>query len=53
MLIVHFPHFSFGRLHIHPTSGNPAGHPEVHLVHRGAGDTTLDTFFTTYTSSVA
>jgi len=22
----------FGRLHIHPTSGAPAGHPEIHLV---------------------
>ena len=26
----------FGRLHVHPTSGAPSGHPEVHLVHRGA-----------------
>lgn len=30
----------FGRHHIHPTSGAPKGHPEVHLVHRGAADTT-------------
>lgn len=29
----------FGRHHIHPTSGAPKGHPEIHLVHRGAGDT--------------
>ena len=28
----------FGRLHIHPTSGCPEGHPEVHLVHRGTND---------------
>ncbi|KAF8807287.1 alpha-ketoglutarate-dependent sulfonate dioxygenase [Phlegmacium glaucopus] len=24
----------FGRLHIHPTSGHPAGYPEIHLVYR-------------------
>jgi sulfonate dioxygenase len=24
----------FGRLHIHPTSGHPAGVPEIHLVYR-------------------
>jgi len=29
---------SFGRHHIHPASGAPKGYPEVHLVHRGAGD---------------
>lgn len=29
---------SFGRHHIHPTSGAPAGFPEVHLVHIGAGE---------------
>ncbi len=40
-------------LHIHPTSGSPEGHPEVHLVHRAAGDTSADTFFATRTSSVA
>ncbi|KAH8678730.1 putative alpha-ketoglutarate-dependent sulfonate dioxygenase [Tricladium varicosporioides] len=43
----------FGRLHIHPTSGAPKGHDEVHLVHRGAGDKTANTFFQTRTSSVA
>jgi sulfonate dioxygenase len=43
----------FGRLHIHPTSGAPKGHPEVHLVHRGAGDKTGEGFFQTRTSSVA
>ncbi|KAI0964745.1 hypothetical protein F4678DRAFT_385734 [Xylaria arbuscula] len=32
----------FGRHHIHPTSGAPAGHPEIHLVHRGANDKVLD-----------
>ena len=35
----------FGRLHIHPTSAAPADHPEVHLVHRSAGDTTARDFF--------
>jgi sulfonate dioxygenase len=29
---------AFGRHHIHPASGSPEGHPEIHLVHRGAGD---------------
>jgi sulfonate dioxygenase len=43
----------FGRLHIHPTSGAPEGYPEVHLVHRGAGDKTAESFFQTRTSSVA
>ncbi|KAF7978882.1 hypothetical protein HWV62_44377 [Athelia sp. TMB] len=26
----------FGRLHIHPTSGHPAGYPEIHLVYKDA-----------------
>lgn len=43
----------FGRHHIHPTSGSPEGHPEVHLVHRGEGDKSHETFFETRTSSVA
>jgi sulfonate dioxygenase len=30
----------FGRHHIHPTSGAPKGHPEIHLVHRGVNDPT-------------
>ncbi|KAI0823092.1 TauD-domain-containing protein [Trametes gibbosa] len=29
----------FGRLHIHPTSGHPAGLPELHLVYRDANTT--------------
>nr|GAT43652.1 predicted protein [Mycena chlorophos] len=29
----------FGRLHIHPTSGHPEGHPEIHLVYRDANST--------------
>ncbi|KAF2808772.1 alpha-ketoglutarate-dependent taurine dioxygenase [Mytilinidion resinicola] len=43
----------FGRHHIHPTSGAPKGFPEVHLVHRGAEDTTARDFFETRTNSVA
>ncbi|KAI0131847.1 TfdA family taurine catabolism dioxygenase TauD [Xylariales sp. AK1849] len=43
----------FGRHHIHPTSGSPEGYPEVHLVHRGAGDDGAEKFFQTRTSSVA
>jgi sulfonate dioxygenase len=43
----------FGRHHIHPTSGSPEGHPEVHLVHRGAGEKGAEIFFQTRTSSVA
>ncbi|KAJ7065255.1 hypothetical protein C8F01DRAFT_1124921 [Mycena amicta] len=26
----------FGRLHIHPSSGHPEGHPEIHLVYKDA-----------------
>ncbi|KAK4158068.1 hypothetical protein C8A00DRAFT_39620 [Chaetomidium leptoderma] len=44
----------FGRHHIHPTSGAPPGYPELHVVHRGAGDTSsVDQFFANRTSSVA
>ncbi|KAI0006780.1 TauD-domain-containing protein [Xylariaceae sp. FL0662B] len=43
----------FGRHHIHPTSGSPEGHPEIHLVHRGEGDDSAQTFLETRTSSVA
>jgi sulfonate dioxygenase len=43
----------FGRLHIHPTSGAPAGYPEIHLIHRGVGDTTAQDLFQTRTNSVA
>lgn len=43
----------FGRHHIHPTSGAPAGHPEVHLVHRGAEDTTFRDFLANRTNSIA
>ncbi|CAK7212640.1 hypothetical protein SCUCBS95973_001532 [Sporothrix curviconia] len=43
----------FGRHHIHPTSGSPAGHPEIHLVHRGAGDHSIQDFFTLRTTSTS
>ncbi|KAK1766948.1 hypothetical protein QBC33DRAFT_452456 [Phialemonium atrogriseum] len=43
----------FGRHHIHPTSGSPEGFPEIHLVHRGAGDRGAEEFFKARTSSVA
>lgn len=43
----------FGRHHVHPTSGSPAGYPEVHLVHRAEGDKSHESFFETRTSSVA
>ena len=43
----------FGRHHIHPTSGSPEGFPEIHLVHRGAGDRSAEEFFASRTSSVA
>ena len=43
----------FGRLHIHPTLPSPAGFPEIHLAHRGAGDRSFETFFQQRISSVA
>ncbi|KAB8297982.1 hypothetical protein EYC80_001757 [Monilinia laxa] len=43
----------FGPHHIHPTSGSPAGHPEIHLVHRAAGDKSASAFLETRTSSIA
>ncbi|KAL8297943.1 hypothetical protein RB597_007068 [Gaeumannomyces tritici] len=43
----------FGRHHVHPTSGSPEGHPEVHLVHREAGDGGAARFFEQRTTSVA
>ena len=43
----------FGRHHIHPTSGAPKGHPEVHLVHRGIDDRTREVLLESRTSTVA
>ncbi|SPN96632.1 related to E.coli dioxygenase [Cephalotrichum gorgonifer] len=44
---------TFGRHHIHPTSGVPEGYPEIQIVHRSAGDRTIDEFFTGRTNSVS
>ncbi|KAK6341467.1 hypothetical protein TWF696_008540 [Orbilia brochopaga] len=35
----------FGRLHSHHNSATVEGHPELHIVHRGAGDETWSRFF--------
>lgn len=43
----------FGRHHIHPTSGSPEGYPEIHLVHRGANDKSVEKFFEHRLSSIA
>lgn len=43
----------FGRLHIHPTSGAPKGYPQVHVVHRGADETSHVDFFETRTNSIS
>ena len=43
----------FGRPHIHPTSGAPKGHPEIHLVHRGVDDRSGELLLETRTSTVA
>jgi alpha-ketoglutarate-dependent taurine dioxygenase len=42
----------FGRPYIHLTSGSPENHPEIHLVHRGAGDLGAKTFMENRISSV-
>jgi sulfonate dioxygenase len=42
----------FGRHHIHPTSGAPAGFPEIHLVHRGADDKSLKQYFSENNNSI-
>ncbi|KAL9605332.1 MAG: hypothetical protein Q9179_001460 [Wetmoreana sp. 5 TL-2023] len=43
----------FGRLHVHPTSGAPKGHPEIHVVHRGTDDRSGEILLETRTSTVA
>ncbi|KAH0612680.1 uncharacterized protein H6S33_009060 [Morchella sextelata] len=43
----------FGRHHIHPSSGQPKGYPEIHLVHRGAGEAVEASVLESRTSSVA
>ncbi|KAK3373133.1 hypothetical protein B0T24DRAFT_528003 [Lasiosphaeria ovina] len=44
---------SFGPLHVHPTAGVAAGYPETLIVHRGAGDDSVDRYFAGRTSTVA
>ena len=43
----------FGRHHVHPTSGAPKGHPEVHVVHRGIDDQSSQQLLEARTSTVA
>ncbi|KAJ5407949.1 Alpha-ketoglutarate-dependent sulfonate dioxygenase [Penicillium cosmopolitanum] len=43
----------FGRLMHHPHSGYPAGHPEIHIVHRRAGNTISQDHFRSHTHSLA
>ena len=43
----------FGRLHVHPTSGAPKDHPEVHVVHRGVDDRSGELLLESRTSTVA
>ena len=43
----------FGRPHIHPTSGAPKGHPEIHVVHRGTDDRSGEILLESRTSTVA
>jgi len=42
----------YGPSHIHPASGAPKGFPKVHLVHRSASDTTVQTYFEERTNSI-
>ncbi|KAF3911131.1 hypothetical protein AA313_de0207432 [Arthrobotrys entomopaga] len=43
----------FGPLHIHPTSGSPAGYPQIHLVYRGANEPAGANILESQTSTVA
>ena len=43
----------FGRPILHPHSGSPEGHPEIHVIHRRAGNTAAEEYFATYTNSLA
>ncbi|KAF2090248.1 TauD-domain-containing protein [Saccharata proteae CBS 121410] len=42
----------FGRHHIHVSSGQPDGYPEIHLVHRSAEDTAARDYYMERTNSV-
>ena len=43
----------FGRHHIHPTSGAPKGHPEVHIIHRAPNDRAAESLLASRTSTIA
>lgn len=43
----------FGRHHIHPTSGNPEGYPEVHLVHKHGNNSEFEAFLANRNSTVS
>lgn len=42
----------FGRLHIHPTSGSPPNHPELHICYRRADPNEFDRVFSTRVSAI-
>lgn len=42
----------FGRLHIHPTSGAPKDHPEIHVTYRRADKNEFDRLFAQRTNAV-
>ncbi|WPK22893.1 hypothetical protein PUMCH_000114 [Australozyma saopauloensis] len=42
----------FGRLHIHPTSGAPRNHPELHICYRRADPNEFERIFSTKTSAI-
>lgn len=43
----------FGRLHIHPTSGAPADHPELHITYRRADEGEFSRVFSERLSSIS
>lgn len=43
----------FGRLHIHPTSGAPVNHPELHITYRRADPTEFDRVFSLRTNAIS
>lgn len=43
----------FGRLHIHPTSGAPRGHPELHITYRRADKGEFDRVFSQRSNSTS
>lgn len=43
----------FGRLHIHPTSGAPRNHPELHITYRRADPSEFDRVFSERTNAIS